>query len=116
MSIMERFSIAAMLPAVRPCDWTDWWSAQMDSLFELLYGAEPDNTAAAAELLAKVRELREKARELPDPQLRALSERVLDEVWEAACASVFGDVCSLRERTVEALVLGQHLRRSTARP
>ncbi|HEV2856154.1 MAG TPA: hypothetical protein VHC97_25420 [Thermoanaerobaculia bacterium] len=100
---MERFSTTTM-------------PQEMDSLFELLYGAEPDNTAAAAELLAKIRELRERVRELPDSRLRALCGRLLDEVWEAACASVFGDVWSLRERTVEALVLGQDLRRSTARP
>jgi hypothetical protein len=91
------------------------WESDLDALFELLRKAERDNSATAAELLARIRQLRETVDDLPDPALRSLMRRLLDEIWEAARAAVYGDLELVRERTARAYALAQRVRELLAR-
>jgi hypothetical protein len=86
------------------------WESAIDELLALLRRAERESSAVAAELLARIRQLREAVNELPDPALRSLTRRLLDEIWEAARASVYGDIESVRERTERVRELAQRVR------
>jgi hypothetical protein len=91
--------------------WRERWSDRFDPLFELLCSADRGNLEVAMELLRKVRELREAlaASEMPDLALRQTFETLIDEIWEGACAAVYGDLETVRQRTFRVLELAQDL-------
>jgi hypothetical protein len=91
--------------------WRERWKDHLDSTLELLCSADRGNLDVAMDLLWKLRALREElaASETPDPALRQSLEALLDEVWEGACAAVYGDLETVRERTFRSLELAQAL-------
>lgn len=91
--------------------WRERWKDHLDSLLELLCSADRGNLNVAIDLLRKLRELREElaVSETPDPILRQSLETLLDEVWEGACAAVYGDLETVREHTFRSLELAQAL-------
>ncbi|HYO15556.1 MAG TPA: hypothetical protein VE685_20360 [Thermoanaerobaculia bacterium] len=89
--------------------WTRNWEQCRTALFEFLGRIEGGDVEEAGTVLRKVRECRETWIEPPDPELRLLVHRVLDEVWEAARASLYGDLESSRQHTAAAHYLAREV-------
>jgi hypothetical protein len=73
--------------------WVREWnerSSHLLGLLDELDGGESLNIAS--ELLAWVKDSRKLLGEPVDPRLRELCNQFLDEIWEAACASIYGDL------------------------
>lgn len=79
---------------------------EIDQFLTLLERAGDGDTAAASELLSRLREFRE-AFSLPfDPDSGPLLSALLEELWQGGCEAVYGDLCSVQERRLrcESLV------------
>lgn len=71
---------------------------EIDQLLTLLKRAGDDDTAAASELLSRLRALRENLSLRSDPEAGPLLSALLEELWQAGCEAVYGDLGSVRER------------------
>jgi hypothetical protein len=98
-------------PPNRSFLWRMWWSDRLDELLELLCSADRGNLERATELLREIRALRQElaASGTLDLAQRLELETLLDEIWEGACAAVYGDLETVRERTFRALEMAQEL-------
>lgn len=83
--------------------WAREWNQQNTVLCHLLGGMDSDTLAPASALLDWVRECRRTLADPPDPRLRSLCHRALDEIWEAACSILYGDLGPARQHTDAAL-------------
>lgn len=72
------------------------WEESSEQLFRLALDKCLEEPKGCGELLDKVREIRESARQAPDPVWCNLAQGVLDELWEAARLSVYGDLLPAR--------------------
>jgi hypothetical protein len=83
--------------------WVRGWKDRSLVLIDLLAAIDGDALAAAAALLAWVRECRRSLGAPPDPRLRSLCRRILEETWEAACSTLYGDLGPARQHAEAAL-------------
>jgi hypothetical protein len=83
--------------------WVRGWNDRSAVLIDLLAGIDGDALAAAAALLAWVRECRLSLDDPADPRLRSLCHHALDETWEAACSTLYGDLGPARRHAEAAL-------------
>lgn len=79
-------------------DWVKMWEDSMEELFRLALEECLERPQRCGELLDKVRESRESVRQAPDPVWSSLAQGVLDELWEAARLSVYGDLLPAQAR------------------
>jgi hypothetical protein len=87
--------------------WIRDWEQRRTALLDLLRRIEGGDMKEATAVLRKVRDLRESWTEPSHPELRLLAQRLLDAVWEAARASLYGDLEASREHAASA---GRHMR------
>ena len=71
---------------------------EIDQLLTLLKRAGDDDTAAASELLSRLRVFREAHSLRTDPEAGPLLAALLEELWQAGCEAVYGDLRSVRAR------------------
>jgi hypothetical protein len=71
---------------------------EINQLLVLLKRAEDDDTTAASELLSRLRAFREPLYLLSAPDLEPLLPTLLEELWQASCEAVYGDLRSVRDR------------------
>jgi hypothetical protein len=90
-------------PALEAAPWVRGWNERSAVLLDLLAAIDGDALAAAAALLAWVRECRLSLEDPADPRLRSLCRHALDEVWEAACSTLYGDLGPARHHADAAL-------------
>jgi hypothetical protein len=83
--------------------WVRGWNDRSAVLFDLLAGIDGDALATASALLAWVRECRRNLADPADPRLRSLCHHALDEIWEAACSTLYGDLGPARWHADAAL-------------
>jgi hypothetical protein len=79
------------------------WNDRSAVLLDLLAGIDGDALATASALLAWVRECRRNLADPADPRLRSLCHHALDEIWEAACSTLYGDLGPARRHADAAL-------------
>ncbi len=83
--------------------WVRGWNERSAVLLDLLAGIDGDTLASASALLAWVRECRRSLDDPADPRLRSLCHHALDETWEAACSTLYGDLEPARRHAEAAL-------------
>jgi hypothetical protein len=83
--------------------WAREWRDRSTALHGLLAAVDRESLAPASALLAWVRQCRLTLADPPDPRLRSLSHCTLDEIWEAACSFLYGDLEPARRHTDAAL-------------
>ena len=99
--------------ATAPERWAREWEDRSIPLFDLLSRAE-QGTEMLPELLRNVRFCRTALSPAPLPDVQTLVDRALDEIWEAARLSVYGDVLLASEHTVIARAHAQEIRKRMA--
>jgi hypothetical protein len=107
------FSVLAT-PLVNGCEIAAWgrqWNERSAHLLELVAGIDHGSLEPAAELLQELRECRRRLADPPHPELRSLWHRALDEIWEAARSTLYGDLGPARQHADAALHHGQVMRR-----
>jgi hypothetical protein len=83
--------------------WIREWNDRSARLLQLIAAIDGDGLESAAELLQEVRECRRRLIELPEPELRLRWYSTLDEIWEAACSTLYGDLGPARQHADAAL-------------
>lgn len=83
--------------------WAKEWREQRVLLHCLLAAIDRESLTPASALLDWVRECRRTLADPPDPRLRSLCHYALDEIWEAACSILYGDLEPARQHTDAAL-------------
>ncbi len=96
-----------------PETWAREWEDRSTPLFDLLFRAE-HGTEMLPELLRNVRVCRTALSPAPLPRIQQLVDRALDEIWEAARLSVYGDVLQASEHTAVARAHSQEIRKLMA--
>jgi hypothetical protein len=91
--------------------WVREWNAGNAHLLQLVEEVDHGGPDSAVELLQEVRECRRRLADPPDPELRSRWRRALDEIWEAACSMLYGDLGPARQHTDAALGSIQEMRR-----
>jgi hypothetical protein len=89
--------------AIEAAPWVRGWNERSLVLINLLAAIDGEALAAAAALLAWVRECRLSLDDPADPRLRSLCRRALDETWETACCTLYGDLVPARRHAEAAL-------------
>ncbi|HYG62589.1 MAG TPA: hypothetical protein VEL74_08395 [Thermoanaerobaculia bacterium] len=82
--------------------WGREWEEHSLPLFELLQRAERGGVTDICQLLRHVRHCRTTLTEAPTPRLQGLAVRTLDELWEAARLTLYGDLGLADEHTAAA--------------
>ncbi|HVR98160.1 MAG TPA: hypothetical protein VMW27_16195 [Thermoanaerobaculia bacterium] len=82
-------------------------------MFELLFRAE-HGTELLTELLRDVRTCRTTLSPAPFPNVQELVDNTLDEIWEAARLSVYGDVLLANQHTAAARAHSQEIQKLLA--
>jgi hypothetical protein len=90
--------------------WAKEWNERNAHLLQLVEGFDRGGLDSAVELLQEVRECRRRLADPPDPKLRNCWRRALDEIWEAACSTLYGDLGPARQHTDAALGSIQEMR------
>jgi hypothetical protein len=83
--------------------WAREWRERSDHLAELVERVNRGGVEPAMELLQEIRECRRRLAEPPAPELRSHWRRALDETWEAACSTLYGDLEPARRHADAAL-------------
>jgi hypothetical protein len=83
--------------------WAREWRDRSTALYALLAAVDLESLAPASALLDWVRQCRLTLADPPDPRLRSLRHCTLDEIWEAACSFLYGDLEPARQHTDAAL-------------
>lgn len=96
-----------------PEGWAREWEDRSIPLFDLLSLAE-QGTEMLPELMRNVRACRTVLSPAPLPHVQELADRALDEIWEAARLSVYGDVLLASEHTAVARAHAQEIRKLMA--
>jgi hypothetical protein len=78
--------------ALETTHWVAGWNERSAVLLDLLGDLDGNTPETASALLEWVRECRRALADPPDPRLRSLCHRVLDEIWEAAYSGLYGDL------------------------
>lgn len=89
--------------------WAREWTERSAHLVELVEGIDRGGLEPALELLQEVRECRRLA-DPPGPELRSHWRRALDEIWEAARSTLYGDLEPARQHADAALQDVQEMR------
>ena len=89
--------------------WAREWNERSTHLLQLIGDIDHDGLASAVELLREGGECRRLA-DPPDSELRSLWHRALDEVWEAARSTLYGDLEPARRHADNALGSMQKIR------
>lgn len=89
-------------PSLETAPWVRGWNERSAVLLDLLAAIDGDALTAAAALLAWVRECRLSLEDPADPRLRSLCHHVLDETWEAARSTLYGDLGPARKHAEAA--------------
>jgi hypothetical protein len=90
-------------------DWAGGWKASTASLFELWQRCESMGSEHCIPLLEQIRDSRALAEAAPEPEIRALAMRLLDEAWDAARSLLYGDLEHARERLAETRRLDREI-------
>lgn len=72
--------------------WVQEWEESSLPLFEQLRRAEHGEVSDICRLLRQVRHCRMTLTEAPTPRLQGLAVLTLDELWEAARLTIYGDL------------------------
>jgi hypothetical protein len=94
--------------------WGREWEERSLPLFELLERAELDDVPDICRVLRRVRHCRTTLSEAPTPGLHRLAVRTLDELWEAAWRTLYGDLDLADEHTAAARGHAQEIRQLLA--
>ena len=89
--------------------WAREWNERSAHLIELIEEIDRGGLGLAVELLREVRECRRLA-DPPHTELRSRWRNALDELWEAACSTLYGDLEPARQHADEAVRKVQELR------
>lgn len=90
--------------------WTEDWEERFGTLLSLLGSIDRDDLGSIQSLLSNVRQSRELLGEISDPNLRALLQRLLDEVWEAARGALYGDIEPAKTHVAAAQLYAEQVR------
>jgi hypothetical protein len=83
--------------------WATAWNEWSTPLLHKVEGINSDGLASANRVLREIRECRRQLSDPPDPELRSLWHCMLDEIWEAACSTLYGDLEPARQHVDAAL-------------
>src|ERR1043166_4669525 len=96
-----------------PGVWEREWEARSTPLFELLFSAE-HGTEILPELLRNVRACQTALSPAPFSNVQELVDSTLDEIWEAARLSVYGDVLLANQHKATARAHSREIRKLLA--
>jgi hypothetical protein len=82
--------------------WAREWNERSTHLVELIEEIDRSGPGPAVELLREVRECRLQA-DPPVTELRSRWWNALDELWEAACSTLYGDLEPARQHADAAI-------------
>jgi hypothetical protein len=82
--------------------WAREWKERSAHLIELVGEIDRGSLRPAVELLQEVRDCRRLA-DPPASELRSRWRHALDEIWEAACSTLYGDLEPARQHVDAAL-------------
>jgi hypothetical protein len=83
--------------------WAREWNERSAHLIELIEEIDSGGLGPVLELLREVRECRRRLADPPVLELRLRWRSALDEIWEAACSTLYGDLDPARRHADAAL-------------
>jgi hypothetical protein len=83
--------------------WAREWNERSGRLVELVGEIDRGSLGPAVALLQEVRDCRRRLADPPALELRSRWRSALDEIWEAACSTLYGDLEPARRHVDAAL-------------